>query len=422
MKDGKKTKSYISAVFFFAIALTGSSLGQLKTIYQFTSADGGPGNGLILDAAGNVYGTTPYGGTYGLGEAYQLSPAGGGQWSETVLYNFSFFGFLPKVVPLSTLLFDTDGNLYGTTEYGGIARSNGNGGSVFKLSPPTQSGLPWTATSLTWFHQDSYQPWSPRTWLIRDASGSLLGTTDDGGSYGGGTIFKLTKPKSAGPWDLSVLYNFCSVGNDCLDGHFPSGLISDANGNLYGTTRGGGLYDYGTVFGLSPNGSGGWVESVLYSFCSDGGRCRDGQNPSAGLTLDSAGNLYGTTADGGTSGKGTVFMLTQSGTTWTEKVLYSFKDSPDGAHPMSGVVFDSTGSLYGTCIDGGSGGGIDGGGILFELIPGAGGWTEKNLVQFQGNNGYHPLGNLTMDSAGNLYGVTLSGGTTNIGTAFQFTP
>src|ERR1019366_4407129 len=201
----------------------------------------------------------------------------------------------------------------------------------------------------------------------------------------------------------NVLHNF---NNDGTDGVNPQAdLIFDAAGNLYGTTSQGGTSDAGTAFELTPAAGGTWTEKVLWSF----GTGMDGANPLAGLIFDGAGNLYGTTYNGGTSNSGTVFELTPAaGGTWTEKVLYGFDGGANGGDPSAGLIFDAAGNLYGTT----SFGGPYNHGTVFELMPAGGGsWTEQVLHNFgSGTDGISPLAGLIFDGAGNLYGTTYHGG------------
>src|ERR1022692_2790827 len=252
----------------------------------------------------------------------------------------------------------------------------------------------------------------PYAGLIFDAAGNLYGTTDLGGAYGYGTVFELT-PAAGGTWTEKVLHNFNNEGTDGIERLGP--LIIDAAGNLYGTTYQGGAYNsYGTVFELTPAAGGTWTEKVLHSF----GNGTDGLIPYGGLIFDAAGNLYGTTGYGGTNDLGTVFELTPAaGGTWTEQVLHSFGSGTDGAYPYAGLIFDGAGNLYGTTSGGGTAHGT-----LFELTPAGGGtWTEQVLHNFgNGTDGAEPLASLIFDGAGNLYGTTSYGGSYGGGTVFRF--
>jgi uncharacterized repeat protein (TIGR03803 family) len=278
----------------------------------------------------------------------------------------------------------------------------------------------------------------PYAGLVMDAAGNLYGTTASGGAQGDGTAFELTPNTARTKWRETVLYSFCAQ-SDCTDGSDPyAGLIMDAAGNLYGTTYGGGLYGYGTVFALTPPAKGKipWTHKMLYSFCAQGGTaCTDGGQPVAGLIMNGAGKLYGTTDGGGLYGYGTVFELTRrttGKTAWTEKVLYSFcpkSDCPDGAGPLAGLIMDAAGNLYGTTQYGGVPEDL---GTAFELTPPAKGetvWRHRVLYSFceQGGtactDGEMPTaGNLVLDAAGNLYGMTYAGGAHDVGTVFELTP
>jgi uncharacterized repeat protein (TIGR03803 family) len=239
--------------------------------------------------------------------------------------------------------------------------------------------------------------------LVFDATGNLYGTTSAGGAYGGGIVFELS-PTSGGDWKEEILYNFGS-GTDAQNPE--AGLIFDPAGNLFGTTLEGGAYGAGTVFELSPKPGGGWREKVLHSFQYNG---QDGFFPLATVTLDSSGNLYGTTTSGGTYDGGVVFELLNNGS-WFENILHNFNPpAGDGQSPQAGVTFGSSGYLYGTTAQGGT---HDNWGTVFELgrKPG-GGWGEKVLLDFDGTDGSEPSASLIFDAAGNLYGTTSLGGTT----------
>ncbi len=308
-----------------------------------------------------------------------------------------------------------DGNLFGTTGSGGEYDS----GAVFELASNGSGG--WTETILYSFKNNGRDGTLPKAGLVFDAAGNLNGTTYQGGTYcygGCGTVFKLS-PNQDGSWSETVLHSF---GGD-NDGFYPyGGLVLDALGNLYGTTYNGGIYESGTVFKLRPNQNGTWTEAVIHSFNDNG---IDGEGPWAGLIIDALGNLYGTASEGGTHcapfGCGTVFELSpnQNGG-WSEKVLHSFGNGTDGSTPLSSLVFDSAGNLYGTTIQGGT----QGAGTAFQLTPdGRGGWNERVLHSFgQGNDGVNPDAGLVFDVSGNLYGTTYQGGVKNAGTVFVLTP
>jgi uncharacterized repeat protein (TIGR03803 family) len=270
---------------------------------------------------------------------------------------------------------DQHGALFGVTEYGPL--SSNIGGTVFKLTPPAASGGLWTETVLYTFCSLSncVDGGQPRAGLLMDQRGELYGTTQAGDTQRqqGGTVFKLTPPSvKGGQWTETVLYKFCSI-NACLDGAAPqANLIMDEQGALFGTTVTGGARNQGTVFKLTPptvTGSS-WTETVLYSFCSVA-VCADGAVPVSGLIMDKHGTLFGTTESGGSIGHGTVFKLTPPTTApgqWTETVLYRFcspSNCADGFQPNADLIMDSRGALYGTTNSGGS----NGGGTVFKLIP-----------------------------------------------------
>jgi len=387
---------------------------QEKVLHSFNNngTDGDqPYAGLTLDAAGNLYGTTFAGGAYNLGTVFELTPTQGGGWSETVLYSFGSYG-TDGSNPIGGLIFDAAGNLYGTTNFGGTS----GWGTVFELTPTGSGG--WTEMVLYSFCSQANCTDGIRSLagLIFDAAGNLYGTTIEGGAYGNGTAFELT-PTGGGGWTEQVLYSFGT------DGEFPlAGLIFDAAGNLYGTTKMGGIGYWGTAFELSPNGNGGWTETVLCSFGVGG----NGNEPYAGLIFDTAGNLYGTTLAGGAYGYGTVFELTPTqGGGWSETVLHSFNPETEGYGPTDSLIFDKNGNLYGTASEGGdlACNPTYGCGMTFELTPTAGGgWTEQVLFNFNGTDGANPSAGLIFDAAGNLYGTTNLGGAYGGGVVFEVSP
>ncbi|MGB8886055.1 MAG: choice-of-anchor tandem repeat GloVer-containing protein [Candidatus Korobacteraceae bacterium] len=396
----------------FELAPNGSG-GWTETIlhsFNYNGADGAnPYASLIFDHAGNLYGTTSYGGIHYVGAVFELSPNGSGGWTETILHSFNFNG-TDGYYPYAGLISDAAGNLYSTTYYGGRYTV----GTMFELSPNGSGG--WTEKTPYSFDYNGTDGAYPEAGLISDAAGNFYGTTSSGGIYDAGTVFELS-PNGSGGYTHKLLYSF---GNG-TDGSYPyAGLVLDGSGNLYGTTSYGGIhYYYGTVFELSPNGSGGWTETLLHSFNYNGS---DGAYPYAGLIRDGSGNLYGTTESGGIHGYGTVFEFTPNGSGgWTETILHSFNyNTGDGNYPQAGLILDGAGNLYGTTESGG----IHGYGTVFELSPHGGSWTETVLRSFNDNgaDAYEPEAGLTLDGTGNLYGTTPYGGIHDEGAVFELTP
>ncbi len=342
--------------------------GDETVLYSFTGgADGGyPTAGVIQDWAGNLYGTTNGGGAAGAGVVFKLDRKG----NESVLYSFT--GGTDGGYFLAGLIQDWAGDLYGTTAYGGAAGA----GVVFKLDRKGNESVLYSFTG----GADGGPSYAS---LIQDWAGNLYGTTAFGGGPGAGVLFKLDP---AG--DETVLYSFPGS-----DGSGPgSGVIQDSVGNLYGTTNGGGPANAGVVYKLDATGH----ETLLYSFT--GGA--DGANPHA-VIMDSADNLYGTTSGGGAAGAGVVYKLDRTG---QETVLYNFTGGADGGDSEAGLIFDSAGNLYGTT----NGGGVAGAGVVFKLDTTG---HETVLYSFTGGaDGGQVLSGVVRDSAGNLYGTTVSGG------------
>jgi uncharacterized repeat protein (TIGR03803 family) len=339
----------LAVAIVFVLAMVSGQSAQAQTynvIHPFTGGqDGGnPQSGPTLDRAGNLYGTTFEGGT-GYGVVYKLSHHGS-SWALSPLYSFTL---------------GADG------------------------------GFPWAGVTF-------------------GPNGTLFGAASVG-TYDGGTVFNLRpQPRACSsivcPWTNTVIQELPAGSN-------PQGsLVFDSAGNLYGTTPGGGTHDHGSVFELTFS-AGTWTETVIHTFAGFG----DGGDPGdAGVTLDSAGNLYGTTYDGGTNGWGTVFELTRSGSSWTKTILYSFQNGNDGHGPDGGVVFDRAGNLYGGTLYGGAGGE---GGIIYQLSPSKEGWTLTILHTFSGIGGTN--GKPTIDSSGNIYGATVGDGAYRQGSVFKLT-
>jgi uncharacterized repeat protein (TIGR03803 family) len=418
MRSQKPSSGLVLVLALLAVTtLTGTNAAaQTETVLHNFNPGGVnaayPLSSLIFDAAGSLYGTTSGGGsgtqcgTIGCGTVFELSPKAGGGWTGKVLHNFNSNGKDGNAV-YAPLIMDAGGNLYGTTAAGGSRR----GGTVFELLPKAGGG--WTERILHNFNDDTITDGAfPYCSLVLDGAGNLYGTTSEGGANGAGIVFELTP--SANSWTETVLHTFT---NNFTDGSYPyGGLIFDASGNLYGTTYSGGILGYGTVFELSPAAGGGWTETVLHNFSPSSS---DGQFLYGVLLRDKAGNLYGTTQGGGANSGGTVFELTPaSGGLWTESLLHSFGLGSDGKGPSAvTLIMDASGNLYGTTEFGGS----YNYGIVFELTPAAGGsWTEKALHSFGlSKDGRYPTVGLISDSAGNLYGTTQAGGADGGGTVFE---
>jgi uncharacterized repeat protein (TIGR03803 family) len=407
--DGLSILKTVLAISTLALVATSTAAAGERVLVSFNANNGnGPYGGLISDVAGNLYGTTTGGGIHSAGTVFELMPKTGGGWSLKLLHSFNDNG-VDGITPYTRLVFDSAGNLYGTTNNGG----SNNVGTVFQLTPTTSGS--WNETILHSFENNEVDGTYPYGGLILDSSGNLYGTTAGGGVDFNGTVFELT-PGKTGDWMETVLHNF-----DFSDGISPyAGLIFDASGNLYGATYAGGSYGYGTVFELTPQGSGEWNETTIFNF---NGQNATGDAPYATLIFDSTGNLYGTTVFGGTYDSGMVFELTpQSGGEWTETIVHSFEPSNwDGGNPYGGLIMDAAGNLYGTTNQGGR----FNYGTVFKLTPKAGGgWSEKLLHGFNdnGRDGYNPYCTLLSDHAGNLYGVTYQGGAHNDGAVFEILP
>lgn len=460
---------------------------------EYTGPDGAyPQASLISDPAGNLYGTTTEGGIYGGGIVFELSLTSSGSWKETIIHAFEG-NQSDGSHPVANLTFDKAGNLYGTTESGGNSNECGGDGysapcgTVFELSPFNGQ---WNETILYSFQGNS-DGCDPVGGLIFDQAGNLYGTTESSGgdSYdcyeGPGTVFMLS-PSSGGQWTETTIYAFTNPDDDgypsaslifdsagnlygtasrtafelspgangswteskliSLGNISDAALIFDSAGHLYGTTQSGGTstacFDgCGTIFELRSGGSNTWTENVLYNFTNGS----DGASPRAALLFDSSGNLLTTAAGGGTvgcnntyldtpPGCGTVFKLTSSGGTWTANVLYDFPSPTGGNDPLSNLISDSAGNLYGTTKYGGPGQCYTYSvacGTVFELSPTSdGGWKTKTIHNFSGptGDGQNPAGPVTMDQAGNLYGATLGGVGNNgctppdCGTLFELSP
>jgi uncharacterized repeat protein (TIGR03803 family) len=430
----RKRSHCIGAALALAVVVTSPALDAqtARVIHEFNSTKGGnPIAQLVFDSSGNLYGTAETGGpakcTSDCGVVFKLYKVTGG-WAETVLH--SFRGKTDAGSPLAGVVLDGAGNIYGTTYAGGGTGCGGLGcGTVYELSPTSAGG--WTYSLVHVFTgTDGEQPVSQ---LVLDGSGNLYGTTLYGGAYGFGEVFELS-PSSAG-WTQTELHSFTG-GSDGAKPHAgvirdSSGNLYGTTWTGGGTTGICVPQGCGIVFELS-NSSGAWIETVLHTF--SGGA--DGAYSQTALVLDGGGNLYGTTGAGGVSGAcggegcGVVFKLSASSGEWTEIVLQTFQPGgsgvggPGGANPYAGLTRDSLGNLYGTTHNGGA----QGDGVVFELSPPTtGAWTETVLHSFNGINGELPQSGVTLDGSGVIYGATTYGGSgTNCGgscgTIYQITP
>jgi uncharacterized repeat protein (TIGR03803 family) len=412
------------------------AVAQTETVlFSFSEADGSiPLAGLIFDAAGNLYGTTSAGGSYGGGTVFELSPAAGGGWTEMVLHSFDNNG-TDGFEPSASLVLDAEGNLYGTTVEGGggLCMKSSNGpvvgcGTVFELTAGV--GGVWTEKILYVFGIRALDGIWPYSNLVFDSTGNLYGTTSLGGSHalcymygktltGCGTVFEL-KPNRNGVWTEKILHNFGAG----TDGEIPSaGVVFDAAGNLYGTTTSGGpplcgengkFRVCGIVFELIPEGTKGWNEKQV--------TIGDTGFPT-NLAIDPDGNLYVAADSGGSCGNdynvgcGIVFELASTG-----GYVGTIGNFGSGSDP-SALILDAQGNVYGTTEN-----------ILNQDIhestvyeasqSASGSWEYTVLYQFNsnGSGGSFPSGGLVRDTAGNLYGTTQEGGKNSKGVAFEITP
>ncbi|MEJ0049077.1 MAG: choice-of-anchor tandem repeat GloVer-containing protein [Rhodospirillales bacterium] len=254
---------------------------------------------------------------------------------------------------------------------------------------------------------------TPQAPLVADAAGNLYGTSYAGGQFGNGTVFEFVHPDGTHGWTKKLLYSFTGSGSD--GAHAQSAVTIDSAGNLYGTTSGGGQYFGGTAWELvKPTGDGSWQEVILHAF----GNNNDGNSPHGTLLPGSDGALYGTTLFGGASFAGTVFRLVNSNGTWSETTIYEFTGGADGDLCASSLTADAAGNLYGTTLAGGN----TSNGVVFELSPAKSGWEQKVLYSFDAtNDGHGPQTGVVFDKHGNLFGTTASGGTSAYGTVFELT-
>jgi uncharacterized repeat protein (TIGR03803 family) len=419
----------------FALTPTSGHPWKYRRILSFPVGDGQqPESSLVSDNNGNLYGTAPSGGAYNGGIVFELARKANGTWKETILHSFG--GQSDGLAPIGNLIFDSSGDLYGVTASGLDC------GTVFELKPDSDGT--WMESVLHVFACYPTDGMFPRAGLVFDSSGNLYGSTAYGGNtgcqqinwrdvQGCGVVFELS-PSPQGGWTETILHSFTGYPND---GFFPDVTLAiDPTGNLYGSTayggssgcqdRQGNTVGCGTLFQLSQGSGEKWSETAYYSFPSG--------SFSSALAFDQRGDLYGTTATGGTYGGGTFYQVISGATGWTVNPLYNFgSHQGDGLSP-NGVTFNSLGNAYGTTNAGGlvnCNGGHTGCGTVFELSPGSGGaWSEGVLYDFTGLlfDGSSPLAGVILDASGNLFGTTTQGGSEIVrgtaagGTVFEVTP
>ncbi len=360
---------------------------RFSTLYSFTGASGtgaddrgNPYAGVTVDADGNIFGTT----TLDTGSVFEIKA---GSTTATTLVTF---GYTDGAYPYGTVTFDAEGDLFGTTQMGG----SGSAGTVFEI----EAGTTDTTKLYSFTGDDGAQPYAGVT---LDAEGDIFGTTGEGGADGYGTVFEI----KAGTSTLTTLYSFAGE-----DGNYPQGRLAlDSAGDIFGTTYFGGSSGQGTVFEIK---AGTTTVTTLYSFTGTGG---DGAFPQSGVTLDARGDLFGTTIGGGSHRDGTVYEI-KAGTT-TATTLVSFNGA-DGFSPVAGVTLDAAGDLFGTTAYGGSAGN----GTVFEIKAGTTTLTTLHSFTDTGTDGSEPFGSVTLAANGDLIGTTVGGGLDGDGTVFELTP
>ena len=434
----------VLAVSMMTVVVLANGWATTRTLYSFQGGKDGqlPHADLTIDSAGNLYGTTEYGGgstncgssgyISGCGTVFELVKNANGSYQEKVLYAFQ--GGNDGFSPYAGVTLDAAGNLYGTAIDGGGSSNCPNGcGIVFKLTKGSNGA--WSETILHAFQGAPADGQGPGGKLILDSQGNLYGTTFYGGggacyTAGCGFIFELS-PTASGPWTETLLYGFTGTS----DGGVPAGsLIRDEAGNFFGTTSGGG--PAGTVFELSPSG-GGWTLTTLFTFDNSLGSTT-GSYPDGGVVRDGAGNLYGTTSCGGLRvvptgwspcrfGYGTLFALYApvGGGAWQEQVLVKFTGTKNASYPDTPLIIGTDGTLWGTTYYGGDPQGT-GGGTTFGLVPNIdGSWSQRIVARFPGLNtagGLTPYAGVVQDTAGHLYGTTYQGSKNASGIVYEVSP
>jgi uncharacterized repeat protein (TIGR03803 family) len=384
MTSTKRPTAFRATIALAAITFGLAVCAQAQTFTTLASFDGDNGGApqygsLVQATDGNYYGTTQYGGPKDTGVFFQVTPSG----ELTVIYKFcSRSKCTDGKAPWSGPVLDSDGNFYGTTNLGGSGKQNA--GTIYKMTPGG------ALTTLYTFCPTAPSPCDDGKYpigLMQASNGNFYGVAANYGADNNGTIFELSKSGV-----FKVLYSFCALAN-CVDGEEPyAGLIQASNGNFYGTTARGGAYGNGTVYEVSATG----YFRTIHSFCAQQPGCTDGATPYAGLVEDANGNLYGTTFYGGANGYGSVFEITAA----RQFVLVHSFDNTDGAYPISALILASDGNLYGTAN------------TIFQIAVGN---EFHSLYTFCGCTN-----TLLQGTDGTFYGTTAEGGTSNNGTIYSF--
>jgi len=398
--------SAIATTALFVLSLAAATATTTDVIFS-CEEDGGEyaDTDLETDSAGNIYGTTVLGGDFGSGTVFQLSPTPTG-WVHTVLYSFT--SGADGGEPYKGVTVDREGNLYGTAVTGGSGSCEGGCGVAYKL---TNSGGTWTQTVIHAFTGGDDGS-GPGARVTLDPSGNVYGMAPTGGAFGLGTIYKIHQEHN-GTWNLTVIHAFTG-GADGASGS--AGRMILRHGHLYGAVTAGGTYGSGVVFELSARGDRALNFRTIYSFRGQ----PDGSFPYGALLFDGVGNIYGTTYYGGANGIGAVYQLSPRAIgEWDENVLYSFQEGSDGNSPISNLVADGVGNLYGTTSEGGLGRGT-----IFKLsLAGSGKWIETVVHAFEGPpDGGFAYNGMVVDAFGNFYGATVHGGDNDDGAVYKFTP
>lgn len=419
-KNSKPARFALLPAMFFAVLISVSAQAQTMTVlYNFGNAGFQPWQGLNLVSNGRIYGTTLYGGDENCdgggpprcGVVFKFAKAGSG-WVYSPLYYFTTqYSAFPMDAGVPTVA--PNGSVYDTTFLGGEYDGNG---MIFSLRPsatrPPSANSLWNFNSVYQFQglDDGSNP-NPQSPLVFDAQGNFYGTGSGGGPSNYGVIYKFTP--SGDSWTENILYSFTGFN----DGAYTSGIVFDSAGNMYGTTGAAGSNLCGTIFELSPTGSG-WTETTLYSFRSGIDGC-----PSSPLYRDSAGNLYGISLERGPDNNGgTVWELSPTNGSWTFTVLHAFNFETSAFGGPYPPTMDSHGTLWGTI----NAGGANQTGMLFKLTQSNGNWTFTDVVDFAprggGAPGCYPVGSPQIDSGGNLYGGAQMCGNSDGGTIWEYTP